>query len=179
VGQFIHGYKSVWLPASLLQTDQQARLADALFAGTRHWEMCLHVNKGLAGSAPAEIAAASDTPMNPAVLNAFALARCSAQGPPAFPGCRGHEPDVALARLQADRVRRAMGELMKIAPGTGSYLAESDFFESDWQQSFWGTNYSRLIAVKRKYDPAGLFNVHHGVGSEDWTADGFVRLRPQ
>jgi hypothetical protein len=30
--------------------------------------------------------------------------------------------------------------------------------------------------VKRKYDPDGLFIVHHGVGSEDWSADGNTRL---
>jgi hypothetical protein len=53
---------------------------------------------------------------------------------------------------------------------------ESDFFEHSWQQGFWGTNYARLAAVKKKYDPAGLFFVHHGVGSEEWSADGFTRL---
>jgi hypothetical protein len=31
--------------------------------------------------------------------------------------------------------------------------------------------------VKHKVDPAGLFFVHHGVGSEAWSADGFSRLR--
>jgi hypothetical protein len=30
--------------------------------------------------------------------------------------------------------------------------------------------------VKDRYDPDGLFFVHHGVGSEDWSADGFTRL---
>jgi hypothetical protein len=30
--------------------------------------------------------------------------------------------------------------------------------------------------VKKKYDPEGLFFVHHGVGSEEWSADGFTRL---
>ena len=30
-------------------------------------------------------------------------------------------------------------------------------------------------AVKAKYDPEGLFFVHHGVGSEAWSADGFTR----
>ena len=33
-----------------------------------------------------------------------------------------------------------------------------------------------LQAVKRQYDPDGLFVVHHGVGSEVWSADGFTRL---
>jgi hypothetical protein len=58
----------------------------------------------------------------------------------------------------------------------GSYVSESNFFEPNWQQSFWGRNYPSLRAVKAKYDPEGLFFVHHGVGSEDWSADGFVRL---
>jgi hypothetical protein len=177
-GQFLHGYRSVWLPASLLEAGQQGPLAEALFAATRHWEICLHFNKGLAGADPSAIEAARDTPMNPAVLDAFALARCSAQGPPAFRGCPGHEPDVALARRQAGQVHAAVDELLRVAPRAGSYVAESDFFEADWQKSFWGSNYPRLAEVKRKYDPAGLFYVHHGVGSEGWSADGFVPRRP-
>ena len=55
-------------------------------------------------------------------------------------------------------------------------MSESNFFESDWQRSFWGANYPRLQAVKAKYDPDCLFFVHHGVGSEDWSDDGFTRL---
>ncbi|HSU06911.1 MAG TPA: BBE domain-containing protein [Acetobacteraceae bacterium] len=61
-------------------------------------------------------------------------------------------------------------------PNAGSYVSESNFFEHDWQRSFWGANYARLRAVKTKYDPAGLFFVHYGAGSEDWSADGFTRL---
>ena len=38
--------------------------------------------------------------------------------------------------------------------------------EPDWQRSFWGDNYARLLQIKHKYDPGNLFRVHHGVGSE-------------
>ena len=176
VGQFLHGYRSAWLPAALLETDQQPRLAEALFASTRHWGVAWHFNKGLAGAPADAIAAARDTAMNPAVVDAFALAISASAGPPAFPGIPGPEPDLAAARRQGQQVGRAMDELLRVAPRAGSYVAESDFFESSWQQSFWGSNYPRLAAVKRQYDPAGLFVVHHGVGSEEWSADGFTRI---
>jgi len=34
----------------------------------------------------------------------------------------------------------------------------------------------RLAEIKRAYDPDGLFVVHNGVGSEQWSADGFTKL---
>ena len=51
-------------------------------------------------------------------------------------------------------------------PESGSYVNETDYFEPDWQRSFWGTNYPRLLEIKRRYDPDGLFRCHHCVGSE-------------
>jgi len=56
--------------------------------------------------------------------------------------------------------------LPAITPGAGSYLNETDYFEPDWQDSFWGPNYRRLLEIKRRYDPRNMFRVHHGVGSE-------------
>jgi len=50
VGQFLHGYLSAWLPASLLTQDRQKDLAESPFAGSRHWTISLHFNKGLAGA---------------------------------------------------------------------------------------------------------------------------------
>jgi hypothetical protein len=70
-----------------------------------------------------------------------------------------------------------MNELRKIVPSAGSYVSESNFFDEGWKQSYWGANYPKLLGIKEKYDPAGLFFVHHGVGSERWSADGFTRLK--
>jgi FAD/FMN-containing dehydrogenase len=89
---------------------------------------------------------------------------------------RGHEPDLDAARKKGDAVTRSMEELRKVVPNPGAYVSESNFFEGSWQESYWGSNYPRLQAVKAKYDPHGLFFVHHGVGSEEWSDDGFSRL---
>ena len=174
-GQVLHGFQSTWLPAALLEAEHQGRLGDALFSASRHRGFALHVNKGL-GGAPAEaVAAARDTATNPAVLTAFALVIAAAEGPPAYPGIVGREPDVAGARRNAAAIDRAMKELRRLVPDAGSYVSESDFFEADWARTYWGPNYPRLLAVKDTYDPDGLFLVHHGVGSERWSADGFTR----
>jgi FAD/FMN-containing dehydrogenase len=173
VSAFLHAYESLWLPAALLQRAEQAHLAGALFAASRHWEVQLHFNKGLAGAPAEAIAAAHDTATNPAVLDAFALAIIAAAGPPPLPG----QPfDAGVAHRHASAVDGATAALRKIVPDPGSYVSESNYFNQTWQQAFWGSNYRKLLAVKTKYDPDGLFFVHHGVGSESWSTDGFTRL---
>ena len=179
VGVFWHGYESAWLPAHLLREDQQARLVDALVGASSLWQVGLHFNKGLAGAPPDALAATRDTATNPAVLNAFALAIIAGGGSPAYPGVAGHDPDLAMARKRAARIAQAMGRLLAVAPAAGSYVSESNYFEQSWQQSYWGSNYPRLQRAKQRYDPDGLFFVHHGVGSENWSADGFTRLSPR
>jgi hypothetical protein len=112
--------------------------------------------------------------MNPDVLDAFALVIIGANRPPTFPGFRS--PDLVRAGDRSG-VQAAMAALRVAAPETGAYVNECDYFQTDWQRAFWGPNYARLAGIKRQYDPDGLFVVHHGVGSEDWSADGFTGLR--
>jgi hypothetical protein len=45
----------MWLPAALLQKDQQQGLSEALVAASRHWIVHLHFNKGLAGAPPEQL----------------------------------------------------------------------------------------------------------------------------
>jgi FAD/FMN-containing dehydrogenase len=176
VGWFIWGFESLWLPASLLESSAQERLADALFASSRHTGVELHFNKGLAGAPRDAIARASDTATNPAVLIAFALAiAVDAQGS-AYPGIPGHEPSVVEGRKAAERVDLGMSQLRALVPDPGAYVSESNYFEKGWQQAYWGSNHPRLAKLKGKFDPDGLFFVHNGVGSEQWSTDGFTKL---
>jgi FAD/FMN-containing dehydrogenase len=176
VGAFLHGFDSLWLPAALLRRAEQPRLVDALIAASRHQRVQLHFNKGLSG-APAEVvAAARATATNPAVCEAFALAILADGEGPAYPGLPRPAPDRERARRNARAIDRATAELRKVAPAGGSYVSESNYFNPSWQRAFWGEHYPRLRRIKDRYDPEGLFFVHHGVGSEDWSADGFARL---
>jgi hypothetical protein len=72
-GIFLHGYDSLWLPASLLQAKHQPRLVDALFAASRHKLLRFFLNKGLAGASLEVLEATRQTATNPAVVEAFAL----------------------------------------------------------------------------------------------------------
>ncbi|HEY4942262.1 MAG TPA: FAD-binding oxidoreductase [Rhizomicrobium sp.] len=176
VGAYLYGYDSLWLPASLLEPARRKTLTDALFAASRYKQVGLHLNKGIAGAPAAAVAATRDTATNPAVAEAFALVIIADGEGAAYPGEARPALDLATARKEAKAIDLAAAELRKIVPHAGSYVSESNYFNADWRQAFWGANYAKLRAVKDKYDPAGLFFGHHGVGSEDWSADGFTRL---
>jgi FAD/FMN-containing dehydrogenase len=175
--QYLHGYQSAWLPATLLEKDHQDRLADALRAAARQFGLGLHFNKGLAGAPAVAMARSRDTAMNPAAFDAFALVIIASNGEPVYPGISGHEPDLSLARSRAQMIDRAMAEFYRLVPkgSAGAYVSESNYFDDAWQESYWGPNYPRLRAVKQQYDPDGLFFVHNGVGTEGWSRDGFTR----
>ncbi|KAI4173735.1 MAG: hypothetical protein LQ343_002738 [Gyalolechia ehrenbergii] len=61
--------------------------------------------------------------------------------------------------------------LEALTPNGGAYVNEADFQQPDFQKVFYGDNYSRLRAIKAKYDPSDMFYALTAVGSEDWYAD--------
>ncbi|KAK8139011.1 FAD-binding domain-containing protein [Apiospora sp. TS-2023a] len=88
-----------------------------------------------------------------------------AHGPPT--------PDLTpdQARARDARMQRHMSLLRAASPGAGSYLNEGDPGEPEWQQAFFGSNYARLLEVKRAWDPWQLFWAPTTVGSEGWAVE--------
>ena len=82
---------------------------------------------------------------------------------------------MATTRASARSVQLAASALREAAPSAGSYVTESNYFNTNWRRDFWGNNYPRLRAIKDRVDKEGLFIVHHGAGSEAWSPDGFQK----
>ena len=164
VSEYIYNYKSRWLPAHLFAEPE--KLADTLFATSRHWEFSLYVNKGLAGAPDETLERDRKTSINPAVFEAAAWILMAASETHAFPGVPGQEPDHEKGKAIADKIDAGMEILRQATPGAGTYSNEADYHEPDWQRAFWGTHYPRLLAIKQQYDPGNMFRTHHSVGSE-------------
>jgi FAD/FMN-containing dehydrogenase len=164
VSSYWDAYQTRWLPRRLL--DNPDALADTMFRASRPRHIRLDLSKGLSGAAATALARDRATAINPAVFDAAALATCTSRQQYAYPGVPGHEPDPGLAEAGKQAVTEAMDVIRAAAPEAGSYVNETDYHEPDWQRSFWGGNYARLLEIKHTYDPGNLFRVHHGVGSE-------------
>ncbi|KDQ07937.1 hypothetical protein BOTBODRAFT_38376 [Botryobasidium botryosum FD-172 SS1] len=57
-------------------------------------------------------------------------------------------------------------ELAQLVPGMGAYANEADVNEPEWQKTFWGDNYERLLEIKSKYDPTGVLTCGKCVGDD-------------
>lgn len=80
--------------------------------------------------------------------------------------------------LETHRGLSASGaaEIRALTPESGAYFNEADRLEPDFQRSFWGEEgYTRLLRVKRIFDPWGLFWASNTVGSEEWELTPGVR----
>lgn len=164
VSQFLNTYLSRWIPLQLF-VDSPDDLAATLFDASRLAKIGIHINKGLAGVPGEVVARERNTSVNPACLDAAVQVILGSSQAPAFPGVDGHEPDLERGREAAESLNKAIRIIRDATPGAGTYSNEADYFEPEWQQAFWGTNYDRLLEIKRKVDPDNVFRVHHGVGS--------------
>jgi hypothetical protein len=46
------------------------------------------------------------------------------------------------------------------------YMNEDNKIDDDFQQRFWGSNYPRLLSIKKEVDPTGVWACSRCVGSE-------------
>lgn len=88
-------------------------------------------------------------------------------------------------RLQAVINLTKSSELAEevISPGGGAYVHESSVFMKDWQNSFCGTKYDRLLDIKNKHDPDSLLQCwkcigfkEESVSSEDFKCQGRLKM---
>ncbi|KUJ13782.1 FAD binding domain-containing protein [Mollisia scopiformis] len=54
--------------------------------------------------------------------------------------------------------------LKELTPSGGAYFNEAHYGEPEWEETFFGSNYERLVEVKGRYDPTHLFDCWKCVG---------------
>lgn len=165
-------YQSWWLPISLFEDSNIKHLAEIFFKASRFDSVAMHINKGLSGASTLAVKTSQETAVNPVVTDTAALVIMAAGSNKIFPGVVGYEPNIDKIQSIIKKTYAAMKLFVDAAPNSGTYVNEADYFQKNWQYVFWGKNYERLLKIKNKYDPKGLFYCHHCVGSERWTADG-------
>ncbi|KAF2739860.1 FAD-binding domain-containing protein [Polyplosphaeria fusca] len=67
------------------------------------------------------------------------------------------------------------GALRKAGPDGATYVNEGDLNEPNWQESYWGSNYPRLLELRKKWDPAGVLYTKTTPGTEDWAVIDYGR----
>lgn len=69
-----------------------------------------------------------------------------------------------------------MEELRALTPGGGSYANEASFDYRYWKTDYYGVNYDRLLAIKKKYDPDNVLWGSVNVGGDLLTLQADGRL---
>ncbi|KAI0005787.1 FAD-binding domain-containing protein [Xylariaceae sp. FL0662B] len=79
--------------------------------------------------------------------------------------------DAALAQKEdlQNVLTNVQDDAMRKAGRNGcAYINEGDPYQPDWQDHFWGPEYPRLLEIRKKWDPYGLFYAVSTPGTEDW-----------
>jgi len=71
-------------------------------------------------------------------------------------------PDVYEAAVEG--FLGMLGPLKELTLGGGAYFNEASWGEVEWEDTFFGENYERLVGIKGVYDPSHLFDCWKCVG---------------
>ncbi|KAF1940496.1 FAD-binding domain-containing protein [Clathrospora elynae] len=86
---------------------------------------------------------------------------------------------VAKKDLQ-ENILQPWRDITPVSEGGGMYSNEASVMESDWQESFYGGYYPKLIEIRKKWDPKDVFYATTAVGSERWVVqDGEQGVQTQ
>ncbi|SPQ27115.1 b080c8bd-97fb-40e4-98c9-4cd3d3d8c9e4 [Thermothielavioides terrestris] len=72
------------------------------------------------------------------------------------------------ADLQSVMTNTMESALRKASTSGCTYVNEADPYQRDWQSHFWGEQYPALRALRRKWDPLGVFYATSTPGTEEW-----------
>ncbi|QSZ36175.1 hypothetical protein DSL72_007300 [Monilinia vaccinii-corymbosi] len=78
----------------------------------------------------------------------------------------------SLSDMVADQlqiVNDILPQFEALTPGGAAYMNEDTFRQTNWQHTFFGKKYSKLLGIKNKWDPDHLFYATTAVGSEAWS----------
>ncbi|KAJ6443956.1 berberine protein [Purpureocillium lavendulum] len=161
---FASNVASRLVPRSLFSSDggQQKSLVDAALEGMERAFSALTIVKPLTSlevlmTTPANVPdAKGETSANPAWRDSLWHA--------IFLGgwMKGYSIDMQQDVIE--KVNDAAQPLRHLTPGGGSYANEDSILVEDWQRTFYGSNYARLLAIKDRYDPTHLFDCYKCVG---------------
>ncbi|KAK2027942.1 FAD binding domain-containing protein [Colletotrichum zoysiae] len=79
---------------------------------------------------------------------------------------------LALNDLMVDTITE---KFKQAGPNGLAYVNENYAFMKNWQDAFWGPNYPRLVATKKKWDPNGVFYSWSTPGSEEWSVVDYAK----
>jgi FAD/FMN-containing dehydrogenase len=65
----------------------------------------------------------------------------------------------------------SMGLYDSLSEGKAAYVNEANVFEPTWKTTFWGSNYEKLAALKKQFDPNNILWCRNCVGSDVFVED--------
>lgn len=91
----------------------------------------------------------------------------------------GYGADASVQELQQAQAQLNEWQTLfePLTPGGGTYMNEATWDNVNWKQDYFGSNYEKLLQVKRRWDPDGQLWQHTSVGAdESWRVSGDGRL---